>query len=81
MDREFAWTWDILDEPRVDTRPVHFGVGDGSHNLHDGLGDGETLGDPLLGGDDVICVLPHGDQVRVQCGLQSLLGQLPSPLL
>ena len=81
VDWEFAWTWDILDEPRVDTRPIHLGVGGWGHNLQDGLGNGVTLGDTLCGGDDVICVLPHGDQVRVQCGLQSLLGQLPSPLL
>ena len=81
VDWEFAWTWDILDEPRVDARPVDLGVGGGGHNLQDGPGDGVTLGDPLCGGDDFICVFPHGDQVRVQCGLHSLLGQLPSPLL
>ena len=72
MDREFAWAWDILDEPRVDTRPVHLGVGGGGHNLQDGLGNGVTLGNPLCGGGDVICALPHGEQMRVNCSLQSL---------
>ena len=34
-DREAAWVRDVLDEPRVDTGPVHLGVGGGGVN--DGL--------------------------------------------
>ena len=77
VDQEFAWTWDILDEPRVDTRPVHLGVGDGRHNLHDGPGDGVVLGHPLYGWHNVLCVLPHGEQMRSHSSLESLLGILP----
>ena len=77
VDWEAVWDRDILDEPGVDIRPVHLGVGGGGHNLHGGPGDGVTLGDPLRGGYDVVYVLPHGEQMRGHCGLQSPLGFLP----
>ena len=32
MDGESGWTWDVLDEPGVDTGPVHLGVGGGGLN-------------------------------------------------
>ena len=72
-NRERFWLWQIWQETLVHLGHVDDWVW--GSDLHNGLGDS------LLGGHEVVHVLPHGEQVRGNCSLDSLLGfLLPFPL-